>query len=211
VAKNAELYYRKMIRGGTTSLNVRDHHMMDILKRLMRFHGTNAKSIVWAHNTHIGDARATDMKRAKMLNLGQLAREEAGRGNVMLTGFGTFMGTVVAARAWGEQMERMPVPPAIAGSWDQFLHENDNDNGKNKLLTFGDTKAVEDVYLDSKGQRAIGVVYHPEYEAVGNYVDSILAERYDAFVFIDKTHALHPIHMPLSPDEEVPETFPTCV
>jgi erythromycin esterase len=211
VAKNAELYYRTMIRGGATSWNVRDHHMMDTLKRLMRFHGTNAKSIVWAHNTHIGDARATDMKRAKMINLGQLAREEAGRGNVVLTGFGTFMGTVIASREWGEQMERMLVPPAIAGSWDQFLHESNDDIGKNKLLTFVDTKAAEDVYSDSRGQRAIGVVYHPEYEAFGNYVDTILAERYDAFVFIDKTRALHPIHMPLLPDEEVPETFPTGV
>jgi erythromycin esterase len=146
-----------------------------------------------------------------MINLGQLAREEAGRGNVVLTGFGTFMGTVIASREWGEQMERMLVPPAIAGSWDQFLHESNDDIGKNKLLTFVDTKAVEDVYSDSRGQRAIGVIYHPEYEAFGNYVDTILAERYDAFVFIDKTRALHPIHMPLSPDEEVPETFPTGV
>jgi erythromycin esterase-like protein len=108
-------------------------------------------------------------------------------------------------------MERMLVPPAIAGSWDQFLHVSNDDIGKNKLLTFVDTKAAEDVYSDSRGQRAIGVVYHPEYEAFGNYVDTILAERYDAFVFIDKTRALHPIHMPLSPDEEVPETFPTGV
>lgn len=210
VAKNAELYYRTMIRGGAASWNVRDHHMMDTLKRLMKFHGNTAKSIVWAHNTHIGDARATDMQRARMVNLGQLAREEAGRKNVVLTGFGTFLGTVIAAREWGEQMERMRIPAAIAGSWDRFLHEDDNIS-KSKLLTFAETKNKEDVYIDLRGQRAIGVVYHPEYEAYGNYVDTILAERYDAFLFIDETHALHPLHMPVSPDEELPETFPTGV
>jgi erythromycin esterase len=212
VAKNAELYYRTMIRGGAASWNVRDHHMMDTLTRLMRFHGSNAKSIVWAHNTHIGDATATDMHRARMVNLGQLVREEAGRNNVILAGFGTFRGTTIAARGWGEQMERMSVPPAVAGSWDRFLHEN-NDVAKSKLLTFVDADKAKDdgAYLNTKGQRAIGVVYNPEYEAYGNYVDTILAKRYDTFLFIDETRALHPLHMPVSPDEELPETFPTGV
>jgi erythromycin esterase-like protein len=90
VTKNAELYYRTMMKGGAASWNVRDHHMMNTLERLMKFHGSDAKSIVWAHNTHIGDARATDMRRAKMVNLGQLAREQAGQGSVVLVGFGTY-------------------------------------------------------------------------------------------------------------------------
>jgi erythromycin esterase len=90
VARNAELYYRTMMKGGAASWNVRDHHMMNTLERLMKFHGKNSKSIVWAHNTHIGDARATDMRRAGMVNLGQLAREQAGRDQVMLVGFGTY-------------------------------------------------------------------------------------------------------------------------
>ena len=211
VAKNAELYYRTMIRGGAASWNVHDHHMMDTLTRLMRFHDKNAKSIVWAHNTHIGDARATDMQRARIVNLGQLVREEAGRNDVVLAGFGTFKGTTIAAREWEEQMEKMSVPPAVAGSWDRFLHKY-NDVAKSKLLTFVDAnKTKDDAYLNTKGQRAIGVVYNPEYEAYGNYVDTILAKRYDAFLFIDETRALHPLHMPVSPDEELPETFPTGV
>ena len=107
VAKNAELYYRTMMHGGVASWNVRDHHMMNTLERLMKFHGTNAKSIVWAHNTHIGDARATDMRQAKMVNLGQLAREQAGRDSVVLVGFGTYKGSVIASKEWGEPMERM--------------------------------------------------------------------------------------------------------
>ncbi len=211
VAKNAELYYRTMMKGGAASWNVRDHHMMNTLERLMKFHDTNAKSIVWAHNTHIGDARATDMRQAKMVNLGQLAREQAGRNNVVLVGFGTYKGNVIASKAWGEPMERMPVPSAIDGSWDSFLHSiDDNNMGRNKLLTFDDVDKIEDsLLLESKGQRAIGVVYNPSYEKYGNYVETILPIRYDAFLFIDETHALHPLHMPVSPDEELPETFPT--
>jgi erythromycin esterase-like protein len=212
VAKNAELYYRTMMKGGAASWNVRDHHMMNTLERLMKFHGTNAKSIVWAHNTHIGDARATDMRQAKMVNLGQLAREQAGRESVVLVGFGTYKGSVIASKAWGEPMERMPVPSAIDGSWDSFLHSlDDNSVGPNKLLIFNDIDKLEsgNPFLGSKGQRAIGVVYNPSYEKYGNYAETILPVRYDAFLFIDETHALNPLHMPVSPDEELPETFPT--
>jgi erythromycin esterase len=207
VAKNAELYYRTMMQGGALSWNVRDHHMMNTLERLMKFHGDNAKSIVWAHNTHIGDARATDMRRARMVNLGQLVREQGGRDKVGLVGFGTYNGSVIAAKEWGEPMERMQVPPAVDGSWDSFLHSVDS-KGKNKLLVFPETETME-TPSDSKGQRAIGVVYNPSYEMYGNYVETILPARYDAFLFIDETHALHPLHMPVSSNEDLPETFPT--
>ena len=212
VAKNSELYYRTMMKGGAASWNVRDHHMMNTLERLMKFHDSDAKSIVWAHNTHIGDARATDMARAKMVNLGQLAREQGGRDNGVLFGFGTYKGNVIASKAWGEPMERMPVPSAIGGSWDSFLHNLDENVKGNKLLTFNDIDKMEassSSLLESKGQRAIGVVYNPSYEKYGNYVETILPIRYDTFLFIDETHALHPLHMPVSPDEELPETFPT--
>ncbi len=212
VAKNAELYYRTMMKGGAASWNVRDHHMMNTLERLMKFHGSGAKSIVWAHNTHIGDARATDMRQARMVNLGQLAREQAGRDSVVLVGFGTYKGTVIASKEWGKPMERMSVPPAIDGSWDSFLHSlGDHNAGSNKLLTFAyaDKFKPGSPFLESKGQRAIGVVYNPSYEKYGNYVETILPARYDAFLFIDETHALHPLHMQVSLDEELPETFPT--
>jgi erythromycin esterase-like protein len=208
VAKNAELYYRTMVKGGAASWNVRDHHMMNTLEHLMKFHGAEAKSIVWAHNTHIGDARATDMRQAKMVNIGQLAREEAGRNAVVLVGFGTYKGSVIAAKEWGEPMERMPVPDAAGGSWDSFLHNLAN-KGRNKLLTFPDADKENEIPAESKGQRAIGVVYNPAYEKYGNYVETIMSARYDAFLFIDETHALHPLHMPQSVDEEPPETFPT--
>jgi erythromycin esterase len=221
VAKNAELYYRKMMQGGTVTWNIRDTHMMDTLIRLMEFHGKDtAKSIVWAHNTHIGDARYTDMVDAKMVNIGQLVREHASDKNTLLVGFGTYSGTVIASKEWGEKMERMHVPPAVDGSWERLIHELSK--GSDRLLIFGDntkrdpinqllseeTRRREDERV--KGQRAIGVVYNPEYERFGNYVPTFLSKRYDAFLYIDKTHALHPLHMPeVKEDEDLPETFPT--
>lgn len=111
------------MKGGPASWNVRDSHMMNTLERLMKFYGTDSKCIVWAHNTHIGDARATDMRRAKMVNLGQLARERAGSDNVTLVGFGTYEGTVIAAKEWGGRMERMQVPPATDERWDSLLYQ----------------------------------------------------------------------------------------
>jgi erythromycin esterase len=135
VTRNAELYYRKMIQGGTATWNIRDTHMMDTLTRLMDFHGKgSAKSIVWAHNTHIGDARYTDMAIANMVNLGQLVSQQVGQNNVLLVGFGTYSGTVIAAREWGERMERMNVPPAVKGSWDNVIHNLSN--GRDSLLIF---------------------------------------------------------------------------
>jgi erythromycin esterase len=231
VAKNAELYYRKMIQGGTATWNIRDTHMMDTLKRLMAFYDgkdNSSKSIVWAHNTHVGDAMQTDMADAKMINIGQLMREHAFEKNAILVGFGTYKGSVIAAKEWGEKMERMHVPPAIEGSWDSLIHERTN--GSNSLFIFrgenNERNKAEELIHGSegirsnnikrkKGQRAIGVVYNPEYERYGNYVPTILAKRYDAFLYIDETHALHPLHMPevkeeeQQQDKELPETFPT--
>jgi erythromycin esterase len=223
VAKNAELYYRKMMQGGTATWNIRDTHMMDTLKRLMEFHGKQAKSIVWAHNTHVGDARYTDMVEAKMVNIGQLVRKHAGDNNALLIGFGTYQGTVIAAKEWGENMERMHVPPAVEGSWDRLIHELSE--GRNSLLIFRDYSLgeynrkqqlmVEEEKEDlgntiKRGQRAIGVVYNPKYEKYGNYVPTDLTRRYDALLYIDNTHALHPLHMPeVKEDKDLPETFPT--
>jgi erythromycin esterase len=221
VAKNAELYYRKMIQGGTDTWNIRDSHMMDTLKRLMEFYGKDnddVKSIVWAHNTHIGDARQTDMADANMINIGQLVREHASEKNVVLVGFGTYKGSVIAAREWGEKMERMHVPSALKGSWDSLLHEQSN--GSNSLIIFKgeDSKkykeqllSEEEIRTKRRSQRAIGVVYNPAYERYGNYVPTLLTKRYDAFLYIDETHALHPLHMPETKEdkEDLPETFPT--
>jgi erythromycin esterase-like protein len=207
VAKNAEHYYRTMVRGGAASWNVRDHHMVETLERLMQHHGPEAKAIVWEHNTHIGDARATDMARGGMVNVGQLVRERYEREGVVLVGFGCHRGYVIAGAAWDAPMERMPVPPAREGSWEDLLHQAGPDN---KLLLLADGEEMRDL-REPRGHRAIGVVYDPEYEAFGNYVPTVLPRRYDAFLYLDETEALHPLHLQPREDHEVPETYPSGV
>jgi erythromycin esterase-like protein len=214
VVRDAELYYRKMMQGGTLTWNIRDKHMVYTLKRLMEFYGKDhSKSIVWAHNTHIGDARQTDMVNADMVNIGQLVREYENERNVILVGFGTYRGTVIAAREWGEMMHKMYVPAAVKGSWESFIHILTN--SRNTLIIFADDtgeknmELIEQMASMRKGQRAIGVVYNPEYEMYGNYVPTNLIKRYDAFLYIDRTHHLHPLHMPEVQDEDLPETFPS--
>lgn len=203
IAVNAEKYYRSMIGFDNESWNVRDTHMMETLDRLLKFHGKKAKGIIWEHNTHIGDARATDMKRAGMVNIGQLAREQYGVNKVYLTGFATYTGKVIAGEAWGAPMEEMEVPQAREGSIEYELHEEDTDD---RYLLFN-TEDLQRKYETSIRHRAIGVVYDPERERQGNYVPTKLSQRYDAFVFLDQTKALHPLH--LKPhDEKVPETYP---
>ena len=234
-AKDAELYYRTMIKGDVNSWNIRDTHMMETLERLITFHGeSHSKAIVWAHNTHIGDARATDMSKDNTINLGQLVRERKNSNNTVLVGFGTYKGSVIAAKRWGDKMEQLKVPPATYGSWDHILHNLKNDStiasshindkliifshdndydedDSNKILIKNNNSSNKINKSKYKGQRAIGVVYNPQYEKYGNYVPTNLSLRYDAFLFIDETHALHPLHMPTIDDKDFPETFPTGV
>ena len=203
VAVNAEKYYRFMMSFDNESWNVRDRHMMETLDRLLDFHGLNSKAVVWEHNTHIGDARATDMKRAGMVNIGQLAREQYGINQVYLIGFASYEGTVIAGQEWGAVMEEMEVPPAREGSIEYLLHQESPDN-RYLLFHSGDLQRKYETRIP---HRAIGVVYDPERERQGNYVPSLLAQRYDALIYLDRTNALHPLH--LKPhDEKVPETYP---
>jgi erythromycin esterase-like protein len=187
VAVNAEKYYRTMVRGGPKSWNVRDRHMVESLGKLMGFHGKGAKAIVWEHNTHIGDARATDMAEDGMVNVGQLVREKPSFGRAYAIGFGTYSGTVIAGDSWGAPMAVMEVPPAQDNSWEALMHEAGQ--GSNQMLILSDHP---DEFHDIVGHRAIGVVYHPRNE-YGNYVPSDMGARYDAFIHIDETHALRPL------------------
>ena len=197
----AEQYYRAMIRGSSESWNLRDHHMIDTLDNLLEQHGPDAKAIVWEHNTHIGDARATDMANAGMVNTGQLARERYGQDAVVLVGFGSHRGSVIAGRSWGAPMERMEVPRAQEGSWEDILHRA----GERDVLLL--TDKLSGAASVARGHRAIGVVYNPRHERYGNYVATDLTYRYDAFIYLDETQALHPLH--LEPNEKrPPETYP---
>ncbi|MFP4059324.1 MAG: erythromycin esterase family protein [Bacteroidales bacterium] len=202
-AVNAERYYRAMIAGGSESWNIRDVHMTDTLERLMNHMGPEAKAIVWEHNTHVGDARATDMQRSGVVNVGQLVREKWGISDTVAVGFGSYQGSVIAGNHWGAKMKVMEVPPAREASWEALLHEI---TPYDKLLISNKLREIPALSRHIH-HRAIGVVYHPESERYGNYVPSIIPERYDAFIFIDKTRALHPI--PADPDKRrVPETYP---
>ncbi|WP_207915812.1 erythromycin esterase family protein [Flavobacterium caseinilyticum] len=204
VARNAEKYYRAMIKRGSTSWNIRDEHMVSTIDRLMKFHGKDSKIIVWEHNTHIGDARATDMAAEGMVNVGQLLREQYAADGVIAVGFGSYQGSVVAGREWGDSMRKIKVPEAIHGSWEHAFHKANN--GQNRLLLMNKVKE-EKCLFSPIDHRAIGVVYNPEHEKFGNYVPSILPERYDAFIFIDETNALHPINIEVN-GNQIPETYP---
>jgi erythromycin esterase-like protein len=204
VARNAEKYYRAMIKRGAASWNIRDEHMVSTVERLMKYHGSGAKTIIWEHNTHIGDARATDMASEGMVNVGQLLREQYSGDGVVAVGFGSYKGSVIAARNWGDEMRKIRVPEATAGSWENDFHHACK--GKNRLLLMN--KINEERCVSAEiGHRAIGVVYNPEHERFGNYVPTIMPKRYDAFIFLDETTALHPIH--IEPDgNQIPETYP---
>jgi erythromycin esterase len=207
VARNAELYYRTMVRGGATSWNVRDHHMVETLDRLVAHHGPDARAIVWEHNTHIGDARFTDMARHGMVNVGQLVRQAHADDGVVIVGFGTHRGSVIAADEWGEPMERMPVPPARGGSWEDACNRAD---AGDFLLVFDGTDDGGIPGLEEPWpHRAIGVVYDPRHERWGNYVPSLMASRYDAFIHVDESRAVDPLHMEPAPHQELPETYPS--
>ncbi len=208
VVKNAENYYRTMVHGGPDSWNVRDRHMAETLDRLMQFHGPAAKAIVWEHNTHVGDARDTDMADEGMINVGQLVREAHGPDGVLLVGFSSYQGSVIAGAEWDAPMERMPVPPARAGTWEHLLHEA---SGAADRLLLCEALRSDEAPLRPRGHRAIGVVYDPNYERFGNYVASVLPRRYDAVLYLDRTQALHPLHLPVTEDHDLPETYPTGV
>ena len=202
VIKNAENYYRTMVHTDSGSWNVRDLHMMETLDRLVDFHGPNTRAIIWAHNTHIGDARYTDMAGAGMVNLGQLAREQLRRDGVVLVGFGSHHGSVIAGKSWGAPLQKMNIPDGRPGSWEDVLHLK----AKNKLLIFDQAKASDEL-MQARGHRAIGVVYQPKLESHGNYVPTVLPKRYDAFMYIDETEALHSLHV--EPAEvNPPDTYP---
>jgi erythromycin esterase len=199
IAVEAEKYYRSMTSFDDKSWNIRDKHMMETLERLMEFHGPNTKAIVWEHNTHVGDARYTDMKGAGMLNVGQLVRERYSKNEAVLVGFGSYKGKVIAGRGWGEPMMEMNVPEGKPGSLEEVLHLQSEEN---RLIIFGETEEAPRIIP----HRAIGVVYNPNNEH-GNYVPTELEKRYDAFIYIDTTSALHPLHVEVDAGQ-MPETYP---
>lgn len=208
IIANAENYYRTMFQGDEESWNIRDRHMLATLDLLLHHHGPEAKAIVWAHNTHVGDYRATDMADFGQVNLGGLAREKWGEDQVELVGFGTYQGEVIASHAWDGPIEKMQVPPGKPGSFESIFHQAAKSSGHKALYVDLQGKGTRQGPLSQvRGHRAIGVVYNPAFEQFGNYVPTSLAHRYDAFIFIDKTTALEPLIFGFE-EEQIPETWP---
>lgn len=189
VLAGAERYYRTMVWGGADSWNVRDRHMVDTLDRLVAHHGRDSRVVVWEHNTHVGDARATDMADHGMVNVGQLVRERHARDGVVLVGFSGHRGSVIAGAAWGAPMQAMEVPGAPAGTHEDLLHVA---LGEASLLVFDGDR--EGPWLSRRrDHRAIGVVYRPSGDRWGNWVPTVMGRRYDALLAFDVTEAVRPL------------------
>lgn len=208
LVKNAERYYRAMFGSCLSSWNLRDQHMVETLDALVNYLGPSAKVVVWAHNSHLGDARATEMGRRGELNVGQLVRQRHGKSAALL-GFTTYTGTVTAASDWDAPAERKRVRPALSGSYESFFHDTGINNF---LLTLQDVDALSDVLNQELLERAIGVIYLPETERLSHYFLARLADQFDAVIHLDETRAVEPLERTSQWDAgEVPETFPFAV
>lgn len=208
---NAERYYRAMFGSRVSSWNVRDEHMADTLQSLEHFlarRGKPPKIVVWAHNSHIGDARATEMGARGDHNVGQLARQRYGT-DAILVGFSTYSGTVTAASNWDEPAQRRHVRPALPESYEWLFHEA---HPGNFYLDLGLQNTVTKALSRPRLQRAIGVIYRPETERMSHYYQAFLPRQFDAVLHYDTTRAVEP----LEPTGEwtrgeLPETYPTAL
>jgi erythromycin esterase-like protein/predicted phosphoribosyltransferase len=211
LVKNAEKYYRSMFFKEVSSWNLRDSHMVETLEALVAHLGRQdgpAKIVVWAHNSHLGDARATEMGQRGELNIGQLVREKYGR-DAILVGFTTHHGTVTAASDWGGVAERKRVRPALQGSCEALFHSA---LATRFLLIWSANGAVSDAVRDPQLERAIGVIYRPETERMSHYFQARLPQQFDALLHFDETRAVEPLEYTSEWEAgEVPETFPFAV
>jgi erythromycin esterase-like protein/predicted phosphoribosyltransferase len=211
LVKNAEEYYRSMFFEEVSSWNLRDSHMVETLDALVAHLGRQdgrAKIVVWAHNSHLGDAQATEMGQRGELNVGQLVREKYGR-DAVLVGFTTHHGTVTAASDWGGVAERKRVRPALPGSCEALFHCA---LAARFLLTWRSNVAVGDALRDPRLERAIGVIYRPETERMSHYFQARLTQQFDAVLHFDETRAVEPLEYTSEWEAgEVPETFPFAV
>lgn len=206
IIRAAERYYRVMYQGSAASWNLRDRHMFDTLQALLAHQGPQAKAVVWAHNSHIGNAAATAMGWSGEFNIGQLCRNAYGE-DAVLIGFGTDTGTVAAASDWGGEMEIKTVRPARPDSYEHAFRRT----GLARTLTdwrsrTGDKAALADLLSTPYLERAIGVVYRPETERMSHYFEAVLAEQFDAFIWFEQTKAVTPLGR--ERPHGAPETWP---
>jgi erythromycin esterase len=191
VVKHAEKFYRKaMASQDASSWNSRVNYMNLTVNRLLELYGPDSKGIVWAHNTHVGDARFTEMRQFGQFNIGQLAREQHGPENVFIVGFSTYRGNVKAGSSWGSQMQNMRVPRARSNSIEYKFNQTGPDRF---VMVFNEEDRQHEAFNQPMGNRAIGVVYNPARDHQQNYVLSIVPMRYDAMIFFRETRALSPL------------------
>jgi erythromycin esterase-like protein len=214
VVRNAERYYRAMFDSRVNSWNVRDRHMVETLESLVGHldaqlpSDSRAKVVLWAHNSHLGDARATDMGAAGELNVGQLVRETHAS-DAVLVGFTTYEGTVTAASNWGEPAQRKRVRPALAGSYEALFHETGLGNF---MLDFSVHRDVAANLQRPRLERAIGVIYRPETERLSHYFHASLPRQFDVVLHYDATRAVEPMERTGTWERgELPETYPTAL
>ena len=209
LVRNAEEYYRAMFGGRVESWNLRDTHMMETLEALLAYAqqtSGDARAVVWAHNSHLGDARATQMSEIGELNLGQLVRQSHGA-DAFLIGFTTHTGTVTAASNWDQPAERKRVRPSLPNSYERLFH----DAGVSRFLLLLTETAVRDALHDARLERAIGVIYRPESERVSHYFRARLPDQFDAVLHVDETSALEPLERSSLDEADLPETYPSGV
>jgi protein-L-isoaspartate(D-aspartate) O-methyltransferase len=204
---NAERYYRIMYHGAVESWNLRDTHMFETLCQILDAKGPDSKAIVWAHNSHIGNARFTEMGEVREeLNVGQLVKEKFGE-KARLIGFGTHSGTVAAADDWDEPMEVKTVRPSLPGSYERMCHESGVPRFLLDLRQGVLGGGLEDALMTPRLERFIGVIYRPETERWSHYAEAILPRQFDAFVWFDETEAVKPLPGAQRPGDE--ETWPS--
>jgi protein-L-isoaspartate(D-aspartate) O-methyltransferase len=203
---NAERYYRAMYYGSASSWNLRDEHMFDTLRSLFSFYGPGAKGIVWEHNSHVGDAAATDMSARGELNVGHLCRAAFGQ-SAYIVGFGTDHGTVAAASNWDEPMQRMQVRPARDDSYEGLFHQTDLPSF---MLHLRDParRALREELERERLERAIGVIYRPDTELESHYFYANLPHQFDEYIWFDETSAVQPLTAAPGARGELPDTYP---
>jgi erythromycin esterase-like protein len=209
LVKNAEEYYRAMFRDRISSWNLRDTHMAETLDALVQHLGPkDAKIVVWAHNSHLGDARATELGQQGELNLGQLVRQRYGK-QAVLVGFSTYTGTVTAASEWDGPAERKRVRPALAGSYESLFHQG---GIPNFLLLLDSGQEATSFLRQPRLERAIGVIYLPQSERMSHYFHALLPDQFDAILHFDVTRAVEPLERAgVWERGEVAETYPSTL
>jgi erythromycin esterase-like protein len=204
IVRAAERYYRLMYRGATESWNLRDRHMFDTLQAVISQRGYGSKAVVWAHNSHVGNAAATAMGWKGEFNIGELARLAYGD-EAVLIGFGTDTGTVAAASDWGAGMEIMTVRPARVDSYEHAFRNTGIARSLTDWRSPGRHELAE-LLRRPRLERAIGVVYRPDTELLSHYFEAVLAEQFDAFVWFEQTRAVTPLGH--ERPHGAPETYP---